>query len=978
MAENVKIGGAYIEIEGRNSDFKRKANESERVMDRTQRGMRTQMKRTNAEARALNGALKNTAGVLSLVGVAAAGAFGAGLIGTIAKFEQSMSTLKAVTRATSGEMAALEALAKQLGATTRFSASQAADGMVDLARAGLDVNQVLQATPGALALAQAGALSLAEAADIATNVLAGMRLSIDDLPRVLDVLAATANSANTDVRQLGAAISYAAPIANTFGLSLEETAAALAVFSNNGIKADRAGTALNNILARLSARTSKGTKILAKYGLTYDDLSVSARGFTTVLKELESAQISADDAVALFAIRGAAGGSILAKQRDDLLALITGLNDVDGAAQDAASTMDDNLNGALLAAASATEAFVLALGEVGGSYSARAAIEGLADLMRLAAANADIAAAAFVGLTARAVLPLAGALVGKAIVAFRVAQAEIAALNAISLRSIGGLGRMRIALSAFGGPVTLAITAAATAFTYMALNAKSTADRIADVEESLRKLSDVQDTIAEDTSTLRNLQIELADAIESQGTAAQETKRLEIDAIAQRIEKNKELAKTYSLLARAQLAQVQKSSRSDRIQLQRRAVNIIGTDKALGIAANNPNAFGDIIAAAQEEIFEKQDASGGRLSGRERKFLQLAADMQEAKDKAEELRNVINALDADAAAQGDGGATGPSLKPPGLGGGRTGKTGKTGKGGTDTSAADELERQKQLTRQLQQQQGLKLAQARLRRAEEIGIESLIEQREEELRKAEDVVAIERLKNQLITSGLGTKEAEALAAQRVADIREAELETVKNIHAFVAGGPSEVADDLLNDPNELSEFEQSLRDRTKDAIRQGIETDNWGEAFKDGVRRATAEGMSDAIDKAVDLFFDLMKQGDLGGILGAAKNFFAFGGAKAGGGKVFRGQAYTVGELGPETFVPDVDGYIAPNAEVNANPGNIGAPGGGVYVNAPFIVQGHITDDFKVIAREEIAGFSRSLPQTIRTVVKRGQTRGDFS
>lgn len=974
MTDNVRIGGAYIEIEGRNSDFKRKVAESERAMDRAQGGMRNQMRRTTTEARVMNNTLRNTAGILSLVGVAAGGAFAGNLINTIAKFEQSMSTLKAVTGATAAEMKNLESLAKQLGATTRFSSSQASDGMVDLARAGLSVNEILAATPGVLNLAQAGALSLAEAADIATNVVAGMGLTVQDLPKVLDVLAGAANRANTDVRQLGAAISYAAPIANTFGLTLEETTAALAVFSNNGIKADRAGTALNNILARLSNRTQKGTQILEKYNLTYDDLSVSVNGFTGALRTLAQAQISADDAVALFAIRGAAGGSILAKQREDLLKLIDALGGVDGEAQSVARTMDDNLNGALLQAASATEAFVLALGDVGGSSAARDALEGLASLMRTAAANADVVAAAFVGLATRAVLPLAAALTTKAIVAFRTASAQIAALNAISLRSIGGIGRLRIALSAFGGPVTLAITAAATAFTFMALNARTTAERIGEVEESLRKLDEVQAKIEEDTGRLRNLQLELADAIESQGTAAQETKRLEIDAVQQRIAKNRELADTYALLARAQLAQVQESDRNDRIQLQRRAVRVLGGDRALGIAQNNPNAFDDLISAAQDDIAARQD-SGELLSNRDRKFLQLAADFQTARDKANELRAVIKALDDDTGASVGPGA--PSLRPAGIGGTRGGSTGGTGGGSNDDDglpSAEDLARQAEVRAALEQQYAVQLAQARLRRAEEIGIESLIQQREQELAAAQDRLSVQRLTNQLINAGVPAEEARKTASDRVLAVRRAELETVENIHALMSGGIGELADDLGNDPQALSEFEQAMRDRTTNAILQGIQTDDWGQAFKDGVRNAVAEGMQDSIRESVDLLFDLLKDVDWGDVLGTVTRFF--GGARAAGGRVTAGNSYTVGELGPETFVPDVDGFIAPKAEPRAG-GIIGAGMGGTYVNAPFTILGHVTDDFKEIAREEIGAFSRSMPRIIRAEVRNGQNRGAY-
>lgn len=371
--------------------LKRDLNRAEGDVKRAARGMRT--------------ALASVGGGLAL---------GAS-IRLLAEFEQSMSTVKAVTGATEAQFKALTAQAKAMGIQTRFSASQAAEGMLALARAGLSVEETIAALPHTLQLAQAGALALGDAADIVTNVMSGMRLEVDQLQRVGDVLTQVANSSNTNVQELGQAFSYAAPIANQFGLSVEETAAALGLFSNNGIKADRAGTALNNVLARLTNRTQKGEKILAKYNLTYEQLDVSQRGLVPVLKTLEKANIGVADSMALFAIRGSAGGNILAKQRDGFIALAEGAENARGVMARTSAIMDDNLNGALLRLRSAVEGLVINLGEDKGLGKV---VDTLAAGVRFAADNLDVFGA-IAGALAISTLPGVIAGMGKLAIAIR-------------------------------------------------------------------------------------------------------------------------------------------------------------------------------------------------------------------------------------------------------------------------------------------------------------------------------------------------------------------------------------------------------------------------------------------------------------------------------------------------------------------------------------------------------------------------------
>lgn len=169
--------------------------------------------------RAIGRLATSTAGLLG-AGIALGGPVFmiGGAIRTAAEFEQQMANVRAVTGATGEDFQRLTERARELGATMPFTTSQVADAMGFLGMAGFTVEQILAGIEPTLLLASAGMLDLGEAADIATNVLSGMRMEVDQLQRVVDVMAATAASANTTVSQMGLALSYAAPAAADAGV----------------------------------------------------------------------------------------------------------------------------------------------------------------------------------------------------------------------------------------------------------------------------------------------------------------------------------------------------------------------------------------------------------------------------------------------------------------------------------------------------------------------------------------------------------------------------------------------------------------------------------------------------------------------------------------------------------------------------------------------------------------------------------------
>jgi len=163
---------------------------------------------------------------------------------TIANFEQAMSTVKAVSKTTDAEITRLTRTVLELGSTTRFTATEAAEGLVYLARAGLSGAQQMQSIAEVLRLAQAGALDVARASEIAVIALRAFRLGTDQSARVADVLATAANMATTDVNQLADSLKYVGPIAAGVGVSIEEATGAIAALSDSGMQASMAGTGL--------------------------------------------------------------------------------------------------------------------------------------------------------------------------------------------------------------------------------------------------------------------------------------------------------------------------------------------------------------------------------------------------------------------------------------------------------------------------------------------------------------------------------------------------------------------------------------------------------------------------------------------------------------------------------------------------------------------------------------------------------------
>lgn len=298
------------------------------------------------------------------MGLAGAGAWFAGraalskaggFLGAGEEFEAQMSRVQALTRLdkNSAELAALRAQARQLGADTMFSATEAAEGQAFLGMAGFDAKQIQAAMPGLLDMAKAGDTDLGRTADIGSNILGGFGLAAEEMGRVSDVLTQTMTTSNVTLEMLGETMKYVAPQARAVGASLEEMAAMTGLLGNVGIQSSQAGTALRAMLLRLAAPTGKATKALAALKVQTADAQGNMRGIIDVLADVAKATQGMGSARRMGYLKqifGEEPASAVAELIDKagsggITAYLAKVRDSQGAAARTAQTMSDNMRG---------------------------------------------------------------------------------------------------------------------------------------------------------------------------------------------------------------------------------------------------------------------------------------------------------------------------------------------------------------------------------------------------------------------------------------------------------------------------------------------------------------------------------------------------------------------------------------------------------------------------------------------------------
>lgn len=287
---------------------------------------------------------------------------------TFTDFTTGMSNVKALSGATEEEFITLKETAAELGATTKFTATEASEGMQYLAMAGWETSEIIAGMPGLLQLAAAGATDLGTAADIVSDVMTAMGMSADQATMAADIFAKTATSTNTTVAMMGETLKYAAPIAHSFGLSLAEVSAITGMMANAGIKGSQAGTAIRSALLRMASPPAEAAKAMAKLGLSFDDGTGKMKDMQTIMRDLSTAfkGLSEQEKLAyaddIFGKNAASGWLAVIEQGADAYGeLFTALENSKGAAQEMADIQLDNLAGDVTLLQSAVDGMKVSL-----------------------------------------------------------------------------------------------------------------------------------------------------------------------------------------------------------------------------------------------------------------------------------------------------------------------------------------------------------------------------------------------------------------------------------------------------------------------------------------------------------------------------------------------------------------------------------------------------------------------------------------
>lgn len=216
----------------------------------------------------------------------AAAGIGAGIIKTTADFDASMSKVAAVSGAAGDDFDKLRDKAREMGATTKFTASEAAEAMNYMAMAGWKTEDMLSGVGGIMSLAAASGEELATTSDIVTDALTAFGLAAEDAGHFSDILAAASSNANTNVAMMGESFKYAAPVAGSLGYTAEDIAVALGLMANSGIKASMAGTSLRNIFTRMAKPTKESAAAMERLGISIDDGEGHMYSFREIMDDL--------------------------------------------------------------------------------------------------------------------------------------------------------------------------------------------------------------------------------------------------------------------------------------------------------------------------------------------------------------------------------------------------------------------------------------------------------------------------------------------------------------------------------------------------------------------------------------------------------------------------------------------------------------------------------------------------------------------
>lgn len=299
------------------------------------------------------------------------GGLGVAAVKTAADFDSSMSQVAAISGATGDDLQALRDKAREMGEKTKFSASEAADAMTYMAMAGWKSKDMISGIDGIMSLAAVSGENLATTSDIVTDALTAFGLSAKDSGHFADILAAASSNANTNLSMMGETFKYCAPIAGALGFSAEDTAEAIGLMANAGIKSSQAGTALRTIMNNLAGDVKISGRAIGEVTIATTNADGSMRDLSDILADCRVAfgnlteSEKANVAESLVGKNAMSGFLALMNAAPEDIAKLSGaLDNCDGSAEKMAATMQDNLAGQLTILKSQLQELAISFGEI--------------------------------------------------------------------------------------------------------------------------------------------------------------------------------------------------------------------------------------------------------------------------------------------------------------------------------------------------------------------------------------------------------------------------------------------------------------------------------------------------------------------------------------------------------------------------------------------------------------------------------------
>ena len=433
---------------------------------------------------AMGSALTSVGGTLTksvtlpLVGV------GAAVMKVGSDFEAQMSRVQAISGATGDELKALTDQAIDLGATTSFSAGEAAEGMENLASAGFTTQEIMSAMPGLLDLAASSGAELGTASEIAASAIRGFGLAASDAGHVADVFAEAAARTNAQTEDMGEAMKYIAPVAKAMGQSLEETAAAIGIMSDAGIKGSQAGTSLRSALSRLAKPTDVMLTKMGELGLSFYDAQGNMLPLNGIIEQLETnmaglTQEQRNNAlVTLFGQESLSGMlALMERGPEELRALTESFEDCDGAAAEMAETMLDNTKGSVEEMMGSIETLAIRLQQV-MAPAVTAVVQKITEFVnKLSSLSPE---------TLQMIVTIAGVVAALGPVLLIIGKLSSAIGSIIGL--IGGAGGLSAIITALTGPIGIVIAAVAALVTAWVTDFGGIREKTAEIFEAIKSI----------------------------------------------------------------------------------------------------------------------------------------------------------------------------------------------------------------------------------------------------------------------------------------------------------------------------------------------------------------------------------------------------------------------------------------------------------------------------------------------------------